>query len=224
MESGAVDYFLTDPPYSSGGLHRSDRVQPTTRKYVMTGTQTQRPAFAGDNRDQRSFALWCSLWLSQCFRIGGEGATLAAFADWRQVPTFSDSLQCGGWTWRGMAAWDKTEAARPQKGWIRAQAEYVLFGHIGPFHSTESEKCHPGVFRYPVKAREKFHITGKPLALMRDLVNVRPGVICDPFAGSGSTLIAAAELGRQAIGVELLEGNCEIIAERLESGVLPLSC
>jgi putative FmdB family regulatory protein len=65
------------------------------------------------------------------------------------------------------------------------------------------------------------HPTPKPIGLMELLIDRTPqGIIADPFAGSGATLIAARNKGRQVIGVELEEKYCELIANRLQQHTL----
>jgi len=68
------DALIADPPYSSGGIMRSDRVLATTTKYVNSDTYADRPEFSGDNRDQRSYLSWCSLWLTDALFRAKPGA------------------------------------------------------------------------------------------------------------------------------------------------------
>lgn len=200
----SVDAIVTDPPYSSGGQFRGDRTGKTSEKYQNSGTEREYAEFSGDTRDQRAYHYWSTLWLSECWRIAKSGAPICVFTDWRQLPTTTDMLQAGGWVWRGIAVWDKTEAARPQKGRFRNQCEYIVWGSKGDLPIEGA--CLPGVFRLPVNARDKLHMTGKPLPIMRSVLAICPagGVVLDPFFGSGSTGQAALQLGMHYVGMELV--------------------
>ena len=131
LPTNSVDCIATDPPYSSGGLHLRARQQSTSEKYVMRTSGADHPEFTGDSRDQRSFAYWCQLWTSECLRISKPGATMLVFSDWRQLATTIDAVQAGGWTFTGVAPWDKTEGARPRMGGMKAQAEYIIHATKG---------------------------------------------------------------------------------------------
>lgn len=68
-----------------------------------------------------------------------------------------------------------------------------------------------------VNLRPRDHPTQKPISLMRDLLTKCPplATVVDPFMGSGSTLAAARDMGREAIGCEVKEEYCEIAVRRL---------
>jgi site-specific DNA-methyltransferase (adenine-specific) len=213
-----VGAIITDPPYSSGGQFRGDRAQSTVTKYVQSATVAYRPEFAGDSRDQRSFFAWMTLWLSLARVNAPEGAPIAIFTDWRQLPIMSDALQAGGWTWRGIAIWDKGYG-RPTPGRFSNAAEYLLYGSNGPMAGREVYP--PGIFHSP-SVKDKLHIAQKPEDVMRWALSIVPpgATVVDPFMGSGSTLRAALDLGFDAVGIELDPHYCEIARDRLGQQVL----
>lgn len=110
--------------------------------------------------------------------------------------------------------WDKTRPGMNGGPWrYRHESIYVTAGFVRVNDAAVSV-----ITAFPDQAD---HIHAKPHTLMLRLVGAAPpGVIADPFMGSGSTLVAAKELGRRCIGVEVEERYCEIAAKRLSQGVL----
>lgn len=147
MPDACVDAVATDSPYSSGGMTRGDRMAGAADKYVPNNTKIERADFAGDNRDQRAFGYWCALWCAELLRIAKPGSPIALFTDWRQLPTTTDALQAGGWVWRGIVPWDKTEGCRPTMGRFAAQCEYAVWGSAGPMDDRVEVGCLPGIAR-----------------------------------------------------------------------------
>jgi site-specific DNA-methyltransferase (adenine-specific) len=218
-----VDAVVTDPPYSSGGAMRSDRNNATTTKYVLTGTLREYPEFSGDNRDQRSLMFWCSDWMAQCHRITRRGGAILCFIDWRNLPVIVDAIQVAGWVYRGIVPWDKGVATRPNKGWFRAQVEYVVTGSAGPLDVGADAPgfAQVGYIHVPIVAKEKEHVTGKPVELMKELLRTRDDwrVILDPFMGSGTTGVAAVQLRRKFVGIEIEQSYFDIARRRIEDAL-----
>ena len=189
-----ADVLVTDPPY--GVAYTSGWVEGRIRN--TTGINGDRTPEARDN----ALRAWSD-------------RPYIAFGSWR-VPKPANVRQT--------LIWDKGDD--PGTGdltmpWGSSFEEVYVSGR-GPIWGGGRTAS---VLRYnkPRGLDRAEHPTPKPIPLMEHLVKRCPsGVIADPFAGSGSTLIAARNLGRRAIGVELEEKYCEIIAKRLDQGVLDL--
>ncbi len=230
LPDDAVDLVLADPPYNSGGRTQSDRTKTNARdKYVSGGGRGgaahKLANFAGDNRDQRAYSYWLSLVLAECLRVSRPGASLLVFTDWRQLPSTSDALQAGGWLWRGIVSWRKP-ISRPRMGGFRSECEYLLWGSHGSVDATRNPVYLPGWYSASQpRGRVRQHITQKPLELLAELVRVcvPGGVVLDPFAGSGSTGVAALASGRSFIGVEVTRHYSEVARARLASAAFDAS-
>lgn len=136
------------------------------------------------------------------------------FGTWKQ-PRPSGVRQLIVWDKRGGAGF----SGDLNMPWADVTEEIYVFGQwIGARR--------PAIYSVPtiasMAADRPNHPTPKPVPLMEKLIAATADfdVIADPFAGSGSTLVAAKLQGRKAIGVELEEKYCEIAARRLDQGVL----
>ncbi len=213
------DALVTDPPYSSGGLHAGSRTADSANSKYLNDPKKY-PEFSGENRDQHSYMLWSTLWLTEAHRVLKSGSPFIVFTDWRQLSVMIDAVQAAGFTYRGCVPWDKTEACRPAKGRFRQQAEFILWGSKGAWHDKDGP-TYPGIIRCGVLAAgPKLHTTGKPLPLMDALVQVcPPGTVLDPFTGSGTTGVAALRAGRRFVGCEREAAYYDIASERLSKAV-----
>lgn len=224
MGTAAFGGCVTDPPYSSGGQFRSDRTN--TKALEKYSDRRDMPDFSGDNRDQRGFLAWCSVWMAEVLRACEGGAPMFAFSDWRQLPTMTDAIQAGGWNWQGLFVWDKVNG-RPQKNRPTQSLEYVVYGVSGQVRAGTDDNfvCLPPIIRATTPGTaERQHPTEKPTEVVQYILPLlRPDTpVLDPFMGSGTTLVAAKNLGIRSVGIELEESYCEVAAQRLSQGVLEL--
>ena len=209
MADESVAAVLTDPPYTE-----------RTHSQAKTNKGRGHGVKAIDFAPLQAADL--STMLTECGRVsqGWVVATLSyqhAFAYDESPP---DGLRC-----LRLGVWVKTNpmpqisADRPGQGW-----ESIAYMHRADVKPSWNGGGKAGNYVLPVQQGEG-HPTVKPLAMLADWVRLftSPGdTVLDPFAGSGTTLRAAKDEGRRAIGVEYWEPYCELIARRLSQDVLDL--
>jgi site-specific DNA-methyltransferase (adenine-specific) len=120
--------------------------------------------------------------------------------------------------------WDKTAGLRSNRSIgfnDNADAELIWTNLGGPVRILGHQWI--GLMKATERGEPRVHPTQKPTALIRWMVSEwSTGTILDPFMGSGTTLRAAKDLGRKAIGIEIEERYCEIAVKRLAQQVLPM--
>ncbi len=189
-----ADVLVTDPPYGiAWTAHKGG--------YKGKGSQTEiRNAVSGDNSTEVRDAV-LTAW--------GEQRSAIVFGTWRaQRP---DDVQ-------HRLIWHKKgQAPGPANMPFMSNDEeiYILGKGFRPSSPPLRSVITTAEAR-SVEVARIGHPTPKPVGLMEILLDrCPPGTIADPFAGSGATLVAARNLGRTCIGVELEERYCEMIAKSL---------
>lgn len=129
-------------------------------------------------------------------------------------------LLYGGFS-TALLVWDKGQIGMGRE--FRKSHELVIHGWRDDTPVYSDGVGRPDVIKMaPVPSEVRLHPAEKPVGLISHLMTVCGQTILDPFMGSGTTLRAAMNLGRKAVGIEIDERYCEIAAKRLEQMVLPL--
>jgi DNA modification methylase len=195
LPDGCVDAVITDPPYGMGYSPISTRVREGKRK---GSANTYHAAIDWDESLNPE-------WMQQCQRVS---SSVAWFCNWRMWPQV---VEMGG-NPTSMIVWAKdchTGAPCP----LAPQQEIIgIFGELKPTRFETNVWFEPIIPTWEYR----HHPNEKPLALMARLISLYPdGVLLDPFAGSGSTLVAAKKLGRHYLGFEISPEYYSIARKRI---------
>ena len=195
---GKFDLLLTDPPYeveARGGAIGS------RRKYLADIHQHIDSGFDINMVDQ--FPNWI------------------VFCAKKQLVRLLQKAEKKVWS---LVTWNKPNPTPLYEGTYLPDTEYIIHAYSsGMLFGDYKDKSRFIVHR---SVRNNFnHPTVKPLAViikMMKLGSQKNHAILDPFMGSGTTLRAAKDLGRKAVGIEIEEKYCEIAAQRLSQEVMEL--
>jgi DNA modification methylase len=190
-----VDLVLTDPPY---GIELESHGQIFVRDDIHV---------VGDGSQE----------------LGSEVLTMCWQMSLPQVVFSSPKAPWPGY-WRQWLVWDKGPSVGiggDRETCWKFDWEIIQVRLTPPLNGQRDTS----VLRFHVCAADYgLHPCQKPVQLLNYLINKVPGTnILDPFAGSGTTLVAAKQLGRKCIGIEIEEKYCEIAANRLRQEVLPFN-
>lgn len=190
MPRGSVDFILTDPPYLVNYRGRDGR---TVRN--------------DDN------AAWLQPAFNQMHRVLKDGGFAASFYAWNRIDLFMAAWKAAGFRPVGHIIFRKSYASSARFVRYTHEAAYLL----AKGNAKLPRQPIPDVIDMPYSGN-RMHPTQKPVAALLPLVHafcLPGGLVLDPFAGSGSSLVAAQHLGRNWLGMELDETHSATAARRL---------
>jgi site-specific DNA-methyltransferase (adenine-specific) len=201
----SVDLVVTDPPYTFG----------------LASTFSE--GKAGSWGDMMNNAHWYASWLRECFRLTSARSGAAwVFNSWRSFPVLARAAMEAQWPVESLMIWDKEWIGPGGQRGLRPSYEVVALFAQPDF--AIADRGLPDIWRCKWSAiKPSGHPAEKPVELVSRIITESGGdLILDPFMGSGTTLRAAKDLGRKAIGIEIEERYCEIAVRRLSQEVLAL--
>jgi site-specific DNA-methyltransferase (adenine-specific) len=187
----SVDFILTDPPYLVNYRDRSGR------------------SVANDGND----GAWLKPAFRQMHRVLRPDSLCVSFYGWNKVDLFMDAWKSAGFSVVGHIVFRKRYGSNARFLSYRHESAYLLAKGRPPLPGSPV----PDVLDWEYSGN-RLHPTQKPVQPLKTLIEAftKPGdVVLDPFCGSGSTLVAAHELGRQFIGIELDEQHHRTASSRL---------
>jgi site-specific DNA-methyltransferase (adenine-specific) len=196
LPDGCVDAVITDPPYGEK-THAGARLAPN-KKQVSFSSMTA-DALAGI----------VSVLLGKCRRW------IVMTCEWRHMLPLEERfpaefIRAGVWTKPSYTP--QFSGDRPATGW-----EAIAMLHPqGRKRWNGGGRC--SVYRFNTEGG--FHETQKPLAMARQFImdfTNESDIILDPFSGSGTTGVAAVQLGRRFLGFEINQEYCDIANKRIEA-------
>jgi site-specific DNA-methyltransferase (adenine-specific) len=200
-----VRLVVTDPPYMFG----------------MASTAQE--GKSGGWGDMMNAATFYAVFLGQIRPlIENQSGAAWVFNSWRSFPVLARAAFEARWPIESLLVWDKVGIGPGGPKGLRPVYELAALFACPGF--AIANRSLPDIWREPWGAylRQTEHPAEKPTALLGKIIHESgDGVTLDPFMGSGSTLRAAKDLGRRAIGIEIEERYCEIAAKRMEQGALP---
>lgn len=210
LGTDGIDHIVTDPPYASGG-----RQQSGARNTITKSRREDESWFGGDNMGTDTYIWFLRELGKQFIRVTRSGGHLYVFTDWRQYSNVVTAFESVGYTLKSLIVWDKNLSGAMGSFW-RNNHEFIVcltkgkalpLAHRSAYNTYRCSKPQGGL-----------HPTEKPVELLRYICGaIPPGIILDPFAGSGSTGVAAAQTGHSFIGIDHNQEYIDLATKRLNA-------